>query len=328
MNLSSIARRALVLAAGAVLSFGSLADSYPSKPVSLVVPYPAGGASDFVARTIQPQLSRLLGQPVVVENIGGAGGAIGVQKVVSGASDGHVVLMGTPMELMLAPLAMSSVKYKPDDLKLVGRVGVTSMLLAVRKDLPVSSIDELIAYVKRPGARELSYGSVGPGSLYHLVGEKFSQVLGVRMIHVPYKGMAPLTTDLMGGQIDIVFMPFAGPVPAMVQDGKVKALGLTTRTPHPQFPSLALLSNHLALPEFEFDVWSGLQVHKNTPADVVERLNKALYDTLQLPEVRKSLEGTGSQVAPRMTPAELARVYAGETARYQAISRLINLQPQ
>ena len=328
MNTSQWLKRSLfgLLCSAAVLQ--AAAQTFPSKAVNLVVPYPAGGPSDFVARQLQPELNRLLGQLVIIENIGGVGGAIGIQKVLSAPADGYNMTLGTPMELVLAPLAMSAVKFKPDDMKLAAQLVTTTMVLITRKDLPANNVEELIAMAKKPGAKELSYGSVGPGSLYHLIGEKFAQQTGTKMLHVPYKGAAPLMTDLMGGQIDMVFIPLAGSTPAMITEGKVKALGLTTKTPHPRFPNIPALAAQKGLEGFEFDLWAGIEVPKNTPADVTARLNKAIYEALQNADIRKAYEATGNTVAKPMSPEELARVYNSETARYQAIAKSINLQPQ
>lgn len=327
MHLRTLLKFALAMTVGCGLQ--SLhAQGFPNKPVTLVVPYPAGGPSDYVARQIQPELNKVLNQTVIVENMGGVGGAIGIQKVLTSPSDGYQLTLGSPMELVLAPLAISAVKYKPEDMKVVARVGTTSMVLLTRKDLPVNNIDELVAMVKKPGAKELSYGSVGPGSLYHLVGEKFAQITGGKMLHVPYKGAAPLLTDLMGGQIDLVFMPLAGGTPSMIAEGKVKALGVTARTPHPKFPQLPALAAAKGLEGLEFDLWAGLQVPAKTPTDVSQKLNKSIYEALQNSTLRSNLESTGSMVGNAMNLDELARMYNTEITRYQAIAKSINLQPQ
>ena len=327
MYLRSLLKIALTFAVGCSLQV-SHAQGFPSKPVTLVVPYPAGGPSDYVARQIQPELNKVLNQTVIVENMGGVGGAIGIQKVLTSPSDGYQLTLGSPMELVLAPLAISAVKYKPEDMKVVARVGTTSMVLLTRKDMAANTVEELMALMKKPGAKELSYGSVGPGSLYHLVGEKFAQLTGAKMLHVPYKGAAPLLTDLMGGQIDIVFMPLAGGTPNLIAEGKVKALGVTARAPHPKFPQLPALATVKGLEGLEFDLWAGLQVPAKTPADVSQKLNKSIYEALQNSTVRNNLEATGSLVGAAMGLDELARMYSTEIARYQAIAKSINLQPQ
>ena len=328
MTISRFLSRSLFAVLCSALAWQAAAQGYPSKAISLVVPYPAGGPSDYVARQIQPELGKVLNQTVIVENIGGAGGSIGIQRVLSAPTDGYQLTLGSPMELVLAPLAISSVKYKPEDMKVVARVGTTSMVLLIRKDLPANNIDELIAFIKKPGAKELSYGSVGPGSLYHLVGEKFSQVTGAKMLHVPYKGAAPLVTDLMGGQIDMVFMPLAGGTPGMIAEGKVKAMGVTSRSPHPKFPQLTALASVKGLEALEFDLWAGFQVPAKTPTDVTLKLNKAIYEALQTHSLRNNLESTGSMVGQAMSLDELARMYSAEINRYQAVAKSINLQPQ
>lgn len=309
-------------------ALAAAAQNFPSHLMTMVVPYPAGGPSDFLARQVQPELVRLLGQQMIVDNVGGVGGAMGMQKVLAAPADGHTMTLASPMELVLAPLSLSAVKFKPEEMRLAGVLVNTSMVLLGRKDLPASTVDELVEQARKPGAKELSYGSVGPGSLYHLVAERFTQQTGVKMLHVPYKGAAPLLTDLMGGQIDLVFMPLSGGVPALIKDGKVKAYGVASRQPHPLFPQLPTLTASKALENFEFDLWASISVPRATPEAVVERLNKTIYEALSQPELRKAYESTGNQVGKPMNPAELNRFYTAEIARYQAIAKSINLQAQ
>ena len=304
------------------------AQSYPSKPISLIVPYPAGGPSDFFARKVQPEAAAKLGQTMSIENIGGAGGSIGLSKVINAPADGYMLTLASPMELVLAPMAIQGVKYKPEDFKMVAQFATTNTILAVRNSLNVKTVDELLAVARKSADKPLSYGSVGPGSLYHLIGEKFSQLTKVQMLHVPYKGIAPLLTDLMGGQIDVAFLPMAGSIPQTLIDGKIQGLAVTAKTPHPlfkQFPAMAAMKG---LEAMDFDIWAGVQVHKNTPDNVVNALNKAFYASAEMPETRKALEGSGNVVLPSRTPAELARVYQSEIERYRAIAKSINLQPQ
>lgn len=304
------------------------AQSYPSKPISLIVPYPAGGPSDFFARKVQPEAAAKLGQTMIIENIGGAGGSIGLSKVINAPADGYMLTLASPMELVLAPMAIQGVKYKPEDFRMVAQFATTNTILAVRNSLNVKTVDELLAVARKSADKPLSYGSVGPGSLYHLIGEKFSQLTKVQMLHVPYKGIAPLLTDLMGGQIDMAFLPMAGSIPQTLIDGKIQGLAVTAKTPHPlfkQFPAMAAMKG---LEAMDFDIWAGVQVHKNTPDNVVNALNKAFYASAEMPETRKALEGSGNVVLPSRTPAELARVYQSEIERYRAIAKSINLQPQ
>ena len=317
----------LLVAASAVSA--AWAQNYPAKPINLIVPYPAGGPSDFFARKVQPDAATKLGQqPIIIENLGGAGGSIGLSKLVNSAADGYTLSLGSPMELVLAPLAIQGVKYKSEDFKLVAQFATTNTILAVRNSLNIKTVDELLAYARKNTDKPLSYGSVGPGSLYHLIGEKFTQLTKVQTLHVPYKGIAPLLTDLMGGQIDMAFLPMAGSIPQTIIDGKIQGLAVTSKTPHPlfkQFPAMAAMKG---LEAMDFDIWAGIQVHKNTPDNVVNALNKAFYASAEMPETRKALEGSGNVVLPTRTPAELARIYQGEIERYRAIAKSINLQAQ
>ena len=316
----------LLMAASA---FGpALAQTYPAKTINLIVPYPAGGPSDFFARKVQPDAAAKLGQTMIIDNIGGAGGSIGMAKLVNAPADGYTLSLGSPMELVLAPMAIQGVKYKSEDFKLVAQFATTTTILAVRNSLNVKTVDDLLALARKNANKPLSYGSVGPGSLYHLVGERFSQLTKVEMLHVPYKGIAPLLTDLMGGQIDMAFLPMAGSIPQTLIDGKIQGLAVTAKTPHAlfkQFPAMAAMKG---LEAMEFDIWAGVQVHKNTPDAVVNTLNKAFYAAAEVPETRKALEASGNVVLPSRTPSELARIYLGDIERYRAIAKSINLQAQ
>ena len=324
-------RHAITLAAAAVAASAGLpawAQGFPTKTITLLVPYPAGGASDFVARKLQPELAGKLGQTIVVDNVGGAGGSIGLMKALGAPADGHMIVPGTPMELMLTPLAIQGIRYKPEDFRLAAQLISTNMVLAIRPNLDVKSVEDLIALARKSADKPLSYGSVGPGSMYHLIGEKFAQVTKTKLLHVPYRGIANVIPDLIGGQIDMAFLPMAGPVMPTIADGKIKALGITARAPHPlfkQYPGMAAMPG---LSEMEFDLWLGLQVAKGTPDDAVARLNKAAYDALQNAELRKALEATGNAILAPKSVAELAKVYASEIERYNAIAKSINLQPQ
>ena len=318
----------LLLACGLALAAAPvLAQSWPSKPITMVVPWPAGGPSDFVARQIQNDVAKALGQTLIVENVGGVGGALGVQKMLTG-TDGHTLLLGSPLELIIPPLTIASVKYKPNDLRMVAQLVKAPMVLLARKDLPANNLDELLALAANAKNKPLALANTGPGSMFHLVGEKFSQQTGVELLHVPYKGSAPAMGDLMGGQVDLMFTIFAGPVPGMIADGKLKVIGLTIAKPLSNYPQLQALAAHPKLAGFEFDSWVGIQVPRNTPEEVVTRLNKSLYEAMANPQTRAAFEKVGNLVVPATTPADLDRIYQAEIARYQAIAKSINLQPQ
>lgn len=332
MAFSSLNRRfisaCIGLAAAVLWGHHAVAQTYPSRLVTMIVPWPAGGPSDFVARQIQPDMQKALGQTLIIENVGGVGGAMGVQKLLNGPADGYQMTLGSPLELVIAPIALSTVKYKPEDVRLVAQLVKAPMVLIARKDLPVNNVDDLLALAAKPGTKELSFANPGPGSMFHLAAEKFSQQTGLKFLHVPYKGSAPMMGDLMGGQVDLALTIFAGPIPGMIAEGKVKALGITARAPLPRFPQVAALAAHPRLAGYEFDSWAGLQVPRSTPDDVASRLHKAAYEALQNPAVRKAFEDSGNLVVAPQSLAELDRTFRAEIARYQAIAKSIDFKPQ
>ena len=320
--------KAVLTAVAAFSLSGALAQNYPNKTINLIVPYPAGGPSDFFARKVQPDAQAKLGQTMIIDNVGGAGGSIGLSKVLSAPADGYTLALASPMELVLAPLAIQGVKYKPEDFKMVAQFATTNTILAVRNTLGVKTLDELLALARKNPGNPLSYGSVGPGSLYHLIGEKFTQLNKINTLHVPYKGIAPLLNDLMGGQIDMAFLPLAGSIPATIKEGKIQGLAVTAKSPHPLFKQYPAMAAIKGMEGMDFEIWSGIQVHKNTPDDIVNLLNKAFYAAAETPETRNAFEASGNVVLPSRTPAELTRIYQNEIQRYTVIAKSINLQPQ
>jgi len=307
---------------------GALAQAYPSRPVSLVVAFPAGGQADASARTIVQALQSALGQPVVVDNVPGVGGALGAQKVLAAPPDGHTVFFGTPIELVQTPMALASIKYKPEHFRMVGPVASTYLMMIVRSDLPVASVADFVVLAKKPGARELSFGSVGRGTAYHLVAERLAHETGVKMLHVPYKGAQQLITDLAGGQIDMAFLAMGGPVPGLLQTGKFKAIGFTGPSRHPAFPNTPTMNESRVVKDFVFDLWGSLMVPRNLPEPIVAKLSAALRDVLKQPQVRASLEAMGVQPANPVDLAQAARFYGSEIARYRSIGQSIDLRPE
>lgn len=317
--MQSFKRWATGLAVG-LAALAIQAQDLASKPIKLVVPYPAGGVADFVARLVQPEYQRQMGQQVVVENIGGAGGALGLQRVLAAAPDGHTQALGTPADLVLTPLALPAVKYRPEDWRLAALIARTPLFLLVRGDLPVSTVDGLIDWAR---TKDLNYGSTGVGSISHLMGERFAELTGVKMTHVPYKGGGTLVTELAGGQLDMAFFPIAGPVPAMVKQGRVKVLGISQPVPSPLFADVAPLGRHPLLQGFHYDTWIGVQVPRGTPDAAVERINRSMAAAVRSEPVRRQIEASGAQPAPPMSAAELDRFYAFEVERYRVAARSI-----
>ncbi len=322
--------RAAATVAGLALAGAAAAQAFPTKPVTLMVPYPAGGVSDVIARTLSTTLGKHLGQPVIVENLGGASGGIAAQKVLSSPADGHVIFQGSPNELVLAPLSNAAIKYRSEDFRLVQMITINPMAVLARKDLPASNGEELLAYARKAAAegKPLTFASVGPGSMYHLLGEHMAKVTGIPMTHVPYKGAAPAFQDMMAGLVDIFMTPYGKGQVAMVDEGKLRAVAVLSADRQDLLKKAPPLHDTPALKNFVFETWSGYFVRKDTPEPVVQALHKALSEVANDPAVRSALEAQ-AMVVPRPQPlATMARIYADNTDRYRAIARSMNLQPQ
>jgi tripartite-type tricarboxylate transporter receptor subunit TctC len=321
--------RSLALMAGMLFSVGAaLAQSYPSKQVNLMVPYPAGGPSDAIARIFNTQLGKELGQQVLVENLGGVSGALGAQKVLAAPADGHFIFQGSPNEVILAPLANAAVKLKTEDFRLVHPVADAVMVFVTRKDLGVNSVDELIALANKSADKPLTYGSVGIGSLYHLILENVQSITGTKLVHVPYKGNAPLLQDIAGGQVDFAVLVYSAAMGALGDQGRLKVIAQLGAQRSDLLKNVPAVSEGQALKNFSYKIWTGFMVPKTTPEDVVTRLHAAIGKTLQDPTVRSQLAAQTQAAAAPMTLAESAKFFDSETARYRAIAKQINLQPQ
>jgi tripartite-type tricarboxylate transporter receptor subunit TctC len=322
-------RTLLGLTAGSLLVAGAaLAQSWPAKTVGLMVPYPAGGPSDAIGRIFNVPLGKELGQQVLVENLGGVSGALAAQKVLAAPADGHLVFQGTPNEVILAPLANAAVKLKAEDFRLVHPVADAVMVFVTRKDLPVNTVDELIALARKSPEKPLSYGSVGVGSLYHLILENVQAETGIKLTHIPYKGNAPLLQDIGGGQVDFAVLVYSAGMGALAEQGRLKVIGQLGAQRSELLKNLPTVGEGQALKNFSYKIWTGFMVPKGTPEDVVTRLHAAIGKTLRDPAVRAQLAAQTQHPSPPMGLAESARFYEAETARYRAIAKQINLQPQ
>lgn len=322
-------QRTLTLFAGLLLSAAAaVAQGGSTKPVNLMVPYPAGGPSDAIARIFFNPLGKELGQQVLVENLGGVSGALAAQKVLAAPADGQYIFQGSPNEVILSPLANAAVKLKTEDFRLVHPVADAVMVFVTRKDLPVGSVDELIALARKSADRPLSYGSVGIGSLYHLILESAQAQTGIKLSHVPYKGNAPLLQDIAGGQVDFAVLVYSAAMGALADQGRLKVIGQLGAQRSELLKNVPTAGESQALKGFSYKIWTGFMVPKNTPEDVVVRLHAAIGKTLQDPAVRTQLAAQTQLAAAPMTLAESAKFFDAETARYRAIAKQIHLQPQ
>lgn len=320
----------LGLLATLALASGAAAQNYPAKPVTLMVPYPAGGVSDLVARKINTALAAELKQPVIIENLGGAGGAIAAQKVLNAPADGYIIFQGSPNELILAPLAIRSVKYKPEDFRLVQRIALAPLAVVARKDFPASNANELVAQIQQAAkeGKPVSYASVGPGSFYHLMGEELSRKTGAAMLHVPYKGGAPILQDLLGGQIDLFISPYAAAHVSLAKEGKIKFITALSAQPQRLIPQVSPVDQAATLKGFHYQIATGFYVKKGTPEPVVEALHRALTKVLFDADLRSTLQAQGQEPSEPLRLDEAAKAYAAEVKQYQDIAKTIKLQAQ
>ena len=313
--------RPLLVAAAVSLTAGTTAhagaETFPGeKPVRLVVPYPAGGASDVIARIVSGPLGGALSQTVVVENIGGATGLIGAKKILTSPPDGYAVLQGSANDIILTPLLNRSAGFLPEDFKLVAPITKSILVLVTRQDLPAASLDEFIELARRSGGQPLSYGSVGVGSQYHLMGEKLGKRVGGHVLHVPYKGAAAVIQDIAGGQLDFAILPYQPSMADLAQQGRMRILTAFSKAADlpPAFRHLPPIDQSRILPDFVYSVGSGLYVRKDVSDAVTQRLRDAMGQALGDPAVRAALEATGRAVMPPLS-AEEARAFHAEEIR-------------
>jgi tripartite-type tricarboxylate transporter receptor subunit TctC len=303
------------------------AQSFPSKPVTMIVAFPTGGASDVLGRAMAKGMQDSFGQPVIVENVVGVGGALGVLKAANATPDGYTIMAGSPLELIYTPLGIAAAKNKPEDMRMAALVGHTNIAIAVRKDLPVNTLEEFIALAKKAD-KPLSYGSTGVGSLYHLMAEKALQNAGAKGLHAPYNGLAPYLKDLMGGVIDFAVVPLVGPVLGAIDGGQIKALAVASNESVARLPKLPPARATKGFEDYKFSIWIGIQTSAKMPDAPLNTIHKAAYAALGNPDVRKIIETSGTVVAEPMSLQQLDAFYKKEATTGAAIAKSINLLAQ
>jgi tripartite-type tricarboxylate transporter receptor subunit TctC len=277
------------------------AQDYPNRPITLIVPFPPGGSTTIVGRIVADKMSEALGQSIVVDNRGGAGGTIGSRAVAKSAPDGYTMLLGYTGTLAIGPTLYGNVGYDPrTDFAPIGRIGTAPNTLVVHPSMPAHSVAELIAYAKaNPG--KVNYGSAGIGTVSHVCGEYFATAAGVKITHVPYKGTGPAIIDLLGGHIPMAFAP----IPAThenAKSGKLRMLAVTSTVRSTLLPDVPTIAE-AALPGFEAVLRYGLVAPPGTPGAIIEKLNAALNAALTSEDVRARLAVEGAEPLPS-TPAE------------------------
>jgi len=296
------------------------AKGYPEKPIRLVVPYAAGGTTDQLARIIQKPMSDFLGQPVIVDNKPGAGGAIGTDMVAKSAPDGYTLVFGNTGPNAVIQL-MRKVPYDPlKDLRPISTVAITPMILAVPANSPARSMKEFLAYARKQGAT-LNIGSVGNGSLSHLTSEYFNEMAGLKMQHIPYNGGAPLMTAFIGGQVQAAFVTGLDGA-AMVGSGKVRYLAVATPSRTEVVPGLPSMAEDV--PGFKSQAWFGVLAPKGIPPDVEKKLNDAISKAVAQPDVRKFF--IDRKVEPRScSPAEMEKLIRDEIGQWNPVVTKFNI---
>jgi len=307
----------LLIGVASSLSAPVYAQDWPSKTVSLVVPFTAGGSTDTVARLIAERLAPRLGQPVIVENRAGAGGALGSNHVAKSPADGYTLLVGTASTMAIAPHVYTKLPYQPvRDLDPITLLGTADIMIVVRADLPIKTVGELLSYARaNPG--KLTFASGGNGSISHLLGEYFKSMAKVDLVHVPYRGDAQMVIDLIGGQVDMAFGTAVAFIPH-VKSGKVTALAVTN-------PTRSTTQTHLptvgeaGVPGYEAVQWFGIAAPAGTPQPILQRLNREIVAILAMPDIRKRFGEMGFDVVGN-SPEEFGKFLQAENAKWKMVA--------
>ncbi len=300
-----------ILTAG-MISGTAFAQSWPTKPVTLVVPFATGGTTDALARAVGQELSKSLGQSVIVENKGGAGATLGADQVAKAKPDGHTLLVGA-VHHTIASSVYKKLGYDfQKDFAPVTTLALVPNVLVVGSGMPAKNVAELVALAKAsPG--KYTYGSNGTGTGQHLIGAQFEGMAGVQLLHVPYKGSGPLTIDLLGGQVDMSFDTIT-PVLSHIKAGKLRPLAVTTAKRSPSLPDVPTL-NEAGLKGFDQGTWFGILAPAATPKDIVARLNTEIVKIVKSPDFRKKMEDMGAEPIGN-TQAEMAAQIKNDTERF------------
>ena len=328
MSFTALTRRAslaLGLSLLSALASGvpAFAQTFPERPVTLVVPFAAGGSTDLVARVIAERMSADLGQQVIVQNMAGAGGNLGADNVARADPDGYTVLMGTVATHALNPLILKTKPYDPEkDFAPISLLVVVPNVLVVNPELPVKTVEELVALLKA-SPDKFSYASSGNGTPLHLSGELFKKMAGVSMQHIPYKGAGPALNDVIGNQVPIMFdnLPSSS---GHIKAGTLRALGVTTAERAPSFPDVPTIAES-GVPGYETYTWNALFAPANTPPEVVARLNEAARKALADPAVVERMKEFSATIVGS-SPEELAAHVTAELAKWTPVVRDANVQ--
>lgn len=312
-------------AAIALQSPAAFSQAYPSKPIRLMVPFPPGGSTDIVARIVAQKLSAQLGQPLVIENRGGAGGTLGTAVVAKAAPDGYTLTVGTTSTHVVAPSVYAKLDYDAvKDFQPISLVAVTPYLLVVNPSVPAKSLKDLVELMKaRPG--QLNYASAGVGSTTHLAMEMLKSVSQTYALHIPYNGNGPAGTAVIAGQVEVLF----GSMPAVLphaKSGRVRALAVGTPKRSPSLPEVPTVAES-GYPGFDASLWLAFMAPAGTPAPVVERLHREIVTALNATDTRETLDKNGAEPVTS-SPAELAAIIKDGVAKYAKVVKAAGVKPE
>jgi tripartite-type tricarboxylate transporter receptor subunit TctC len=314
-----------MVAALALLSLSTIAHAqdFPTKPIKLIVPFPPGGPNDIIARVVGAKLAELIGQPVVIDNRGGAGGVLGTDAVAKAEPDGYTIAITSAGALAISKSLQEKLPYDTlKDLKPVTLVAKVPELLVVANNVPAQSMPELLTLAKaKPG--QLNFASTGPGSMPHLAGELFRTSAGIDIVHVPYKGAAPAVNDIVGQQVQMVFLDIPVLLP-QVQAGKVRPIAIGSRERVPSLPNVPTTAE-VGLPQIEAENWYGMVAPAATPAAVIAKLHRATAEALKSPEVKDKLSAQGAILVGN-TPQEFAAYIQSEIDKWGKVAKAANIK--
>ena len=317
-------RRALLLGLAAlspVLAHAQPATSYPSKPIRIIVPFPAGGTTDLLARMLGQRMTTAWGQPVLVENKPGAGSTLGADMVAKSPADGYTLLMGAAHHTIAQSVYAKVPYHFGRDFAPVSIIAMVPNMVVVNAAVPARTIEEFAALAKsQPG--KLNYGTAGAGTAHHLIGEMFKLRAGVDLQHIPYKGSAPAVADLLGGQVQVMFDTVTSGLP-QVKAGKTRALAVTTAKRSAALPDVPTLSETI-LPGFDVGTWFGILAPTGTPPAIIEKIRAEIEQMVKSPEIRKQFLEIGAEPVGN-TPAQMAAQIKAELTAYEALAKQIKL---